>query len=232
MSDHALDYVPYAESTKEEAAAIFAKALKGETVSRKEEDQYKTYTLVHLGKLYAKHGWAMQFHINAHRNNNSRMFDRLGPDTGFDSIHDNKVAAPLTGLLNAMDRDDNLPKTILYSLNPNDFPVLATIMGSFQGGGVPGKMQLGAAWWFNDTKEGMLYQMKVLADMGLLGRFVGMLTDSRSFLSYTRHEYFRRLLCDMIGTWVESGEVPNDEALLKQFVQGICYDNAKQYFGF
>ncbi len=232
VSDHALDYVPYAETSKDEAASIFAKALKGEKVSFEEEQKYKTHLLVHLGKRYAELGWGMQYHINAHRNNNSRMFAKLGPDTGYDSINDSSIAYPLTRLLDAMDSENALPKTILYSLNPNDFPILATIMGSFQGGGIPGKMQLGAAWWFNDTLEGMKYQMKVLADMGLLSRFIGMLTDSRSFLSYTRHDYFRRLLCNMLGEWVENGEIPNDEELLKTVVQDICYYNVKEYFGF
>lgn len=232
LSDHALDYVPFAETTEAEATAIFAKALQGETVTREEENKYKTYTLIFLGQQYAKYDWAMQYHINAHRNNNKRMFEQLGPDTGYDSINDSDTAVALAGLLSGMAESDALPKTILYSLNPNDYTVLATLMGSFQGGGIAGKMQLGSAWWFNDTKVGMIHQMQVLADMGLLSRFVGMLTDSRSFLSYTRHEYFRRILCNLIGGWVENGEAPNDEALLKQIVQGVCYNNAKQYFSF
>ncbi|MBD2867650.1 glucuronate isomerase [Paenibacillus arenilitoris] len=232
VSDHALDYVAYAESTKEEAAAIFAKALKGERVSLEEEKQYKTYTLLFLGRLYAKHGWAMQFHINAARNNSTRMFGKIGPDTGFDSINDSAVAYPLVRLLDALDLDDSLPKTIVYSLNAKDNDVLGSIIGSFQGGGVPGKIQLGSAWWFNDTKNGMLDQMNALANLGLLSRFVGMLTDSRSFLSYTRHEYFRRLLCNLLGEWVENGEAPSDMELLGDMVQNISYRNAKAYFGF
>ncbi|NIK76203.1 glucuronate isomerase [Paenibacillus castaneae] len=232
VSDHALDYVAYAESTKDEAAAIFAKALKGEEVSLEEEKQYKTYTLLYLGRLYAEHGWAMQFHINAARNNSSRMFSKLGPDTGFDSINDSSVAYPLAKLLDALDKDDLLPKTIVYSLNAKDNDVLGSIIGSFQGGGVPGKVQLGSAWWFNDTKNGMLDQMNALANLGLLSRFVGMLTDSRSFLSYTRHEYFRRLLCNLLGEWVENGEAPEDLELLGDMVRNISYRNAKQYFGF
>jgi len=232
VSDHALDYVAYAETTKADAAAIFAKALNGETVSLEEEKQYKTYTLLFLGRLYAERGWAMQFHINAARNNSSRMFGSLGPDTGFDSINDSAVAYPLVKLLDALDTEDALPKTILYSLNAKDNDVLGSIIGSFQGGGVPGKIQLGSAWWFNDTKNGMLDQMNALANMGLLSRFVGMLTDSRSFLSYTRHEYFRRLLCDLLGSWVENGEAPEDMELLGEMVQNISYRNAKAYFGF
>lgn len=230
ISDHALDYVPYAETTKEEAAAIFAIALKGGDLSLEEEQKYKTYTYMFLGKLYAELGWAMQLHINAARNNNSKMFAKLGPDTGYDSINDSLTAYPLAKLLDELDQNDGLPKTILYSLNPKDHHVLATIMGSFQGGGIPGKIQLGSAWWFLDTKEGMITQMKTLADLGLLGRFIGMLTDSRSFLSYTRHEYFRRIMCNLIGEWVENGEFPADMELLGSIVQGISYNNAKAYF--
>lgn len=232
VSDHALDYVAYAETTKGAAGAIFAKALNGETVSLEEEKQYKTYTLLFLGRLYAERGWAMQFHINAARNNSSRMFGKLGPDTGFDSINDSAVAYPLAKLLDALDSDDALPKTIVYSLNAKDNDVLGSIIGSFQGGGIPGKIQLGSAWWFNDTKNGMLDQMNALANLGLLSRFVGMLTDSRSFLSYTRHEYFRRLLCNLLGEWVEAGEAPEDMELLGDLVQNISYRNAKAYFGF
>jgi glucuronate isomerase len=232
VSDHALDKVLYAETTKEEAAAIFAKALQGGTVTAEEEAKYKTYTLLFLGNTYADLGWVMQLHINAARNNNSRQFEALGPDTGYDTINDSPLAYPLSRLLDAWDRDNRLPKTILYSLNPKDNQILAALMGSFQGGGIPGKMQLGSAWWFNDTKDGMLEQLKALANVGLLSRFVGMLTDSRSFLSYTRHEYFRRLLCNLIGEWVENGEFPHDPELLKQIVQGISYENAKQYFDF
>ncbi|WP_028547764.1 glucuronate isomerase [Paenibacillus sp. UNC451MF] len=232
VSDHALDYVAYAETTKEQAAAIFAKALKGEAVSLEEEKQYKTYTLVFMGKLYAELGWAMQFHINAARNNNSRMFGKLGPDTGYDSINDSSLAYPLAKLLDALDSEDALPKTIVYSLNPKDHYVLGTIIGSFQGGGIPGKIQLGSAWWFLDTRDGMLEQMKALSNLGLFSRFVGMLTDSRSFLSYTRHEYFRRIVCNLIGEWVENGEAPNDLELLGDIVQNISYNNAKDYFNF
>lgn len=232
VSDHALNTMMYEETTKEEAAAIFAKALKGEKVSLEEEKKYKSYTLVFLGKQYAKLGWAMQFHIHALRNNNSRMFKELGPDTGFDSINDGQLAKPLNQLLDALASEDALPKTILYSLNPKDNYILGTTIGNFQGGGIPGKIQFGTAWWFNDQKEGMLAQMKALANLGLFSRFIGMLTDSRSFLSYTRHEYFRRLVCDLIGSWVEDGEVPNDQELLGEVVQGICYQNAKEYFQF
>ncbi|MFS0634719.1 glucuronate isomerase [Mesobacillus foraminis] len=232
VSDHAIDTMMYEEATKEEAAAIFAKGVKGETVSLEEEKKYKSYTLTFLGKQYAKRDWAMQFHIHALRNNNTRMLQELGPDTGFDSINDGPIAKSLSRLLDSLAREDALPKTILYSLNPNDNYILGTMIGNFQGGGTPGKIQFGTAWWFNDQKDGMLDQMKALANLGLFSRFIGMLTDSRSFLSYTRHEYFRRLMCDLIGSWVENGEVPNDMELLGEIIQGICYQNAKEYFKF
>lgn len=232
VSDHGMDYVPYAETTKEEAAAIFAKALQGNTVSFEEEKKYKTYTFLFMGKLYAELGWAMQLHVNALRNNNTRMFNKLGPDTGYDAINDSSVAAPLSRLLDSLAEEDALPKTILYSLNPMDNPILGALIGCYQGGGNVGKMQFGSAWWFNDTKLGMIEQMTRLADLGLLSRFIGMLTDSRSFLSYTRHEYFRRIACNLIGEWVENGEYPNDIELLGSIVQGISYKNAKEYFGF
>ncbi|GAE92180.1 uronate isomerase [Gracilibacillus boraciitolerans JCM 21714] len=160
------------------------------------------------------------------------MFNQLGPDTGFDSMNDTLLAQPLVKLLDSLDKADALPKTILYSLNPRDNVTIATIIGSFQGGGVPGKMQLGTAWWYNDTKLGMINQMETLADIGVFSRFIGMLTDSRSFLSYTRHEYFRRIMCNLIGEWVENGEYPNDEETLGKIVKDISYYNAKEYFDF
>ncbi|MFB9278938.1 glucuronate isomerase [Cohnella cellulosilytica] len=232
VSDHALDRVLYAKTSLGEVSDIYARALGGETLTLEEESKYKTYTLLHLGEQYSKLGWTMQLHIHASRNNNSRSFSRLGPDTGFDSIHDGELAYPLTKLLDGIDAKAGLPRTILYSLNPKDYYVLGTVMGSFQGGGIPGKIQLGSAWWFNDTKDGMLEQMNALANLGLLSRFVGMLTDSRSFLSYPRHEYFRRILCDMLGEWVERGEAPHDMELLGGMVEDISYRNAKNYFGF
>jgi len=232
VSDHALDRVLYAETNLGEVSDIYARALGGETLTLEEESKYKTYTLLHLGEQYSKLGWTMQLHIHASRNNNSRTFSRLGPDTGFDSIHDGELAYPLTKLLDGIDAKAGLPRTILYSLNPKDYYVLGTVMGSFQGGGIPGKIQLGSAWWFNDTKDGMLEQMNALANLGLLSRFVGMLTDSRSFLSYPRHEYFRRILCDMLGEWVERGEAPHDMELLGGMVEDICFRNAQNYFGF
>ncbi|MFB5265278.1 glucuronate isomerase [Paenibacillus enshidis] len=232
VSDHALDTVVFAETTLEEASAIFAKAVSGEKVTAEEEAKYKSYTLVFLGKLYAELDWAMQYHIHALRNNNTSAFHKLGPDTGYDAVNDGPIANALVGLLDSIEQEGGLPRTILYSLNPNDYHVLASLAGSFQSGGVRGKIQFGTAWWFNDHKEGMLEQMKVLSNLGMLSCFIGMLTDSRSFLSYTRHEYFRRLLCDLVGTWVEEGEAPQDEALLGRLIQGICYDNAVAYFKF
>lgn len=232
VSDHALDFVPYAPTSREEAGYAFAKALQGNNVSLEDELKYKTHTLIFLGKLYAKHGWAMQYHINAGRNNNTVMFNKLGPDTGYDSMNDSNISYPLSKLLDAIALEGELPKTILYSLHPKDNATIGTIIGAFQGGGTAGKIQLGSAWWFLDTKEGMITQMKTLADLGLLSRFVGMLTDSRSFLSYTRHEYFRRILCNLLGEWVENGEFPNDLELLGGIVQDISFNNAKNYFKF
>ncbi|MFC5405775.1 glucuronate isomerase [Cohnella soli] len=230
VSDHALDRVSYAETSLEEVSAIFTRAIEGLTLTEEEESKYKTLTLVHLGRKYAELGWTMQLHIHASRNNNSRKFSALGPDTGFDSVYDGLLAYPLMKLLDAIDSGGSLPQTILYSLNPNDYIVLGSLMGSFQDGNTPGKIQLGSAWWFNDTKNGMLEQLDTLANLGLLSRFVGMLTDSRSFLSYPRHEYFRRILCDMIGGWVVKGEAPEDLELLGGMVENICYHNAKNYF--
>lgn len=232
ISDHGMNNtVLYAEVSREEAEAIFKKALDGQVVSFEEEKKYKTYTFRFLARLYYKLGWTMQLHIAALRNNNTRMMGKLGADTGFDSINDESIAYPLSRLLDSLDRESSLPKTILYTLNPKDNYVLGTMLGNFQGDGIPGKIQFGSAWWFNDNKDGMIEQMKALSNLGLLGRFVGMLTDSRSFLSYTRHEYFRRILCNLIGEWVENGEVPDDQKLLKRIVQGICYNNANEYFG-
>jgi glucuronate isomerase len=230
ISDHGLDSIAYMDASKEEVAEIFAKALKGQIASYDEESKYRTYTLQFLGRLYSKLGWTMQLHLAALRNNNTRMLKELGPDTGFDSINDEKVAYSLSRLLDSLEVDNLLPKTILYTLNPKDNYVLSTMLGNFQGAQVPGKIQFGAAWWVLDSKEGMIEQMKILANTGLLSRFVGMLTDSRSFLSYTRHEYFRRILCNLLGEWAENGEVPDDMELLGNMVQGICYNNARGYF--
>ncbi len=232
VSDHAIDSMVFAETTKEEAGRIFSDRLQGTEISYEDEKKFKTYTLQFLCSLYAELDWAMQFHINALRNTNTKMMKRLGPDTGYDSMNDEDIAKPLYKLLNSVEMKNKLPKTILYSLNPNDNYVIASMINSFQDGVTPGKIQFGTAWWFNDTKDGMLEQMKALSNVGLFSRFIGMLTDSRSFLSYTRHEYFRRIVCNLIGEWVENGEVPRDMELLGSIVRGICYDNAKHYFQF
>lgn len=231
ISDHALDVVCYAEADDATLDAILARRRSGAAPDPQETAQFKTAVLVWLGSEYARRGWVQQYHIGALRNTNLRQFQLLGPDVGFDSINDQPLAEPLARLLGAQNRDNALPKTILYCLNPRDNEVLATMAGNFQGEGQAGKMQFGSAWWFNDQLDGMQRQMTQLAQIGLLSRFVGMLTDSRSFLSYTRHEYFRRLLCQMIGQWVERGEAPADEALLGQMVRNICFDNARDYFG-
>lgn len=188
--------------------------------------------LAFLGEEYAKRGWTMQLHIGAMRNNNTRMFEKLGADTGFDSVNDFEIAKGISKLLNKLEMKDSLPKTILYTLNPKDNYVLGTMLGNFQKAPVPGKIQFGSGWWFNDNRDGMEEQMKALANLGLLSRFVGMLTDSRSFVSYTRHEYFRRIFCNLIGRWVEEGEYPYDEETLCEIVEGVCYKNAKEYFKF
>lgn len=229
-SDHGLDKVFYSDATDEEVGFIFKKAMNGEALCELEVEKYKTKTMVKLAKLFKALGWTMQLHIGAMRNNNTRMFSKIGADTGFDSIGDSSIAKPMSSLLNAMDMEDNLPKTILYCINPKDNEVLASMIGNFQGSGIPGKLQFGSGWWFNDQKDGMIRQMTALASMGLLSRFVGMVTDSRSFISYTRHEYFRRVLCSIVGQWAEDGEIPSDMELLGNMVKDICYNNARNYF--
>lgn len=231
VSDHALDVVVYEEASEKELDAILAKRLAGAMLSAKETAQFKTAVIIFLGSEYNKREWVQQYHIGALRNNNSKMFKLMGPDVGFDSINDSPIAQPLSRLLDAQAKQNALPKTILYCLNPSDNEISGTMIGNFQGEGVRGKMQFGSGWWFNDQKDGMIRQMTQLAQLGLLSRFVGMLTDSRSFLSYTRHEYFRRILCRMIGRWVEDGEAPRDIELLGQMVKNISFDNAKNYFG-
>ncbi|MEE3651249.1 MULTISPECIES: glucuronate isomerase [unclassified Brenneria] len=230
VSDHALDVVLFAEADETTLDDILARRLSGETLSEHQVAQFKTAVLVWLGAEYARRGWVQQYHIGALRNNNRRQFKLLGPDVGFDSINDRPLAQALSCLLSKQNEENLLPKTILYCLNPRDNEVIGTMAGNFQGEGMPGKMQFGSGWWFNDQKDGMQRQMTQLAQLGLLSRFIGMLTDSRSFLSYTRHEYFRRILCQMIGRWVEEGEAPADLPLLGEMVKNICFDNAKNYF--
>lgn len=231
-SDHGLDYVPFNSASAETINTIFTKALAGEAISFDEAEKYKTALLIFFGKEYAKRGWVMQLHYGAIRNTNEKMFKQLGPDTGFDCINTQSCANGIVSFLNALNVESLLPKTVLYSLNPSDNEMLGTILGCFQGTEAAGKIQHGSAWWFNDTQSGMRAQIASLANLSLLGNFIGMLTDSRSFLSYTRHEYFRRILCDVIGTWVENGEYPQDMATLGQMVQDISYNNAVRYFGF
>ncbi len=232
LSDHALDVVMFEKTTEQEADMIIKKGLAGESLTLTEIKKYKGYILTFLGQEYHRLGWVQQYHIGALRNNSKRMLDAIGPDTGFDSINDGLVAEPLSALLGSLDETNQLPKTILYTLNSRDFDVAITLMQAFQGGGIPGKIQFGSAWWFLDTIDGMTKQMKALGNNGLLSRFVGMLTDSRSFLSYPRHEYFRRLLCNIIGEQVTLGYFPEDYKLLSKFVKDISYQNAKEYFNF
>lgn len=230
-SDHGLDHVPYAPATDGELDAIFAKAMEGKTVTPLEEEQYKTALLLHLAREYARFGVVMQLHYGAQRDVNRRMFARLGPDTGFDCISMRGCGEKLTAFLSELFSEDTLPKTVLYSLDPTQNALLDTVIGCFQGTEAVGKLQHGAAWWYNDTKAGMIEQLRSLAELSLLGNFIGMLTDSRSFLSYTRHEYFRRILCDLLGRWVEDGEYPSDEKTLGMLVENICYGNSARYFG-
>ena len=230
VSDHGLEAVPFAPATDAEVEAIFQKRLGGELPSEAETKQFKTALLLALGREYHRLGVVMQLHFGVIRDNSRRVFRALGPDAGIDSIGDPVSTKELAAFLNALDETDALPKTILYSLNPNDSAPIETVMGAFQTGEAVSKVQHGSAWWFNDHKRGMIDQLTTLAADGYLAGFVGMLTDSRSFLSYARHEYFRRILCDLIGTWVENGEYPNDDAALRTIVEGICYSNAKRYF--
>ena len=229
LSDHALEYVPFGIG---DAAAAFDKKMNGGELTNAEIDAFKTAMLKVCAKEYTKLGWTMQLHIGALRNNNRRMYEKLGADTGFDSINDLCIAEPLSKFMDNLEYDDCLPKTILYTLNPKDNYVLGTMLGNFQKAPTAGKIQFGSGWWFNDQRDGMVAQMTSLANLGMLSRFVGMLTDSRSFVSYARHEYFRRILCNLIGTWVEDGEYPADMKTLEKIAAGICYYNAKNYFNF
>lgn len=231
-SDHGLEYVMYVPASDETVEALFAKRLKGEELTKEEVLVFKTAFMIFVGREYNRLGWAMQLHYGCKRDNNTFRYGQLGPDTGYDCIDNYTPSAQLADFLNALNATDELPKTIIYSLNPNDNAVIGTILGCFQDAGVAGKVQQGSAWWFNDHKTGMIEQMTSLANLGLLGNFIGMLTDSRSFLSYTRHEYFRRILCELIGGWVENGEYPADMEVLGRMVEDISYGNAVRYFGF
>ena len=232
VSDHALEYVMYYPASEETIEAIFAKRLSGQPVSREEELTFKTAFMIFVGREYSRRNWVMQLHYGCKRDNNRLMYEKLGPDTGYDCINNYAPSAQMADFLNALIQTNELPKTIIYSLNPNDNQAIGTILGCFQDSTAVAKIQQGSAWWFNDHKIGMRDQMLSLANLGNLSGFVGMLTDSRSFLSYTRHEYFRRILCDLIGDMVENGEFPADMETLSEIVKGISYNNAVRYFGF
>jgi glucuronate isomerase len=231
ISDHALDIpLPAHAATAEQLEAFFARRMQGELLSDLEQSQYLRGLLEHIGTVYAKYGWTMCLHIGAMRNNNQRMLETLGPDTGFDSIGDMTTSNGLVALLSNLDANDQLPKTMLFNLNPAMNEMLSTMIGNFQDGSVAGKVQFGPAWWFNDHKLGNLNQILAFGNHSVLGIFVGMVTDSRSFASYPRHDYFRRLVCRQFGEWVAGGEYPNDFEALATIVRGICYENAKNYF--
>ena len=232
LSDHGLSYVPYRAFTDTEIEAIFQKRRAKKQLTLEEDEKFQTSLLLFLCEQYHSRNWVQQFHLGALRNNNARMTRLLGPDTGWDSIGDYPQASTLSGFLNALDSKDKLTKTVLYNLNPADNEVLATMIGNYNDGKVKGKMQFGSGWWFLDQKDGMTKQLNALSNMGLISCFIGMLTDSRSFLSYPRHEYFRRILCNLFGQEMQKGELPQDFDLVGKIIQDICYNNAKEYFNF
>ncbi|MCH4167214.1 MAG: glucuronate isomerase [Megasphaera sp.] len=231
-TDHALEYVFCRQADEASVNAIIAKGLKGQAVTTEEAEAYKTAVLTYLAGEYAKRDWVMQIHYATLRDNNTKMFKKLGPDTGFDCIAEGNCGKGLVAFLDHLEQRGILPRTVLYSGTPADNALIGTIIGSFQGPEARGKIQQGAAWWFNDTKSGMIDQMTSIANLSVFGNILGMLTDSRSFLSYARHEYYRRILCNWIGNLVESGEYPNDDDMLKQLVQDICFNNVENYFQF
>jgi len=232
LADHGLEKLYYFKNSSLDPQLIFHKVNTGHIPTDEEVAFFKYRTLLELCKMYHSKGWTQQFHLGALRNNNSRMYRQLGPDTGFDSIGDFSQAASLSGFLNELDKTDQLAKTILYNLNPSDNEVMATMTGNFNNGTIKGKIQFGSGWWFLDQKDGMEAQMNTLSNMGLISCFVGMLTDSRSFLSFPRHEYFRRVLCNLFGKDIQNGELPNDEKMIGKIIQDICYYNAKGFFQF
>ena len=229
LSDHSLESLSFEKVTSQEVEAIFATRLKGQAVTKEDVEKFRIHTLILLAAEYKKVGWVMQLHIGAFRNTNETMFKKVGVDAGYDIMNDFSVVEPLTGILNDMNKNEGLPKTILYTLNAKDNLVLSCIPHCFSEDGIPGKVQFGPAWWLNDHKEGMVEHLKAIANQGMLADFVGMLTDSRSFLSYARHDYFRRILCNFIGGLVDNGEFDQDETILKEIVQGICYKNIINY---
>ena len=230
-SDHAFTYVPYAEAAPDELEAIFQKGRQGGEFTTHELDAYRTALLRTLAKEYARRGWAMELHMGPMRNNNTLMFNKIGPDTGFDSIDDKEIAQPLSRFLDSLAKEELLPKTILFTLNPKDNYVLGSMLGNFQSDEIGSKVQFGTAWWFNDNIDGMREQIKALGNLGVIGKFIGMVTDSRSFLSYPRHEYFRRIVCEFLGNLVESGQYPADMETLEAMVKAISFGNAAAYFG-
>ena len=229
-SDHDIQKMEYVETTKQEVESIFNKRVSGEQLSNEELIAYRIFLLKELGKMYAEKQWVMQLHMGAMRNNNTRMKELLGTDVGFDSVGEANMAEGLSRFLDALDQENSLPRTVLFNLNQKDNVVLAGMMGNFYEEGVPGKVQLGSGWWFVDHIDGMERQMKDFANVGVLSHFIGMLTDSRSFLSYARHDYFRRILCNILGEWIETGVVPNDIKHIERMVRNICYDNAESFF--
>ena len=229
LSDHGLEYMPFGTG---DAEAAFNKRMAGEPLTADEIDSFKTAVMKVCATEYTRLGWTMQLHIGALRNNNRRMYESIGADTGFDSINDLCIAEKLSAFMNDLEYSNALPQTILYTLNPKDNYVLGTMIGNYQKGPTAGRIQFGSGWWFNDQRDGMVAQMTALANLGMLSRFVGMLTDSRSFVSYPRHEYFRRILCNLVGEWVENGEYPEDYKTLEEILSGIAYYNAKNYFRF
>lgn len=232
LSDYGLDQFAYRDVSKSYVSDVFAKVRSGSELNQEETAAFQSYLLLECARMDSEADWTRQLHIGAMRNNSSRMMEVLGPDSGYDSIGEINYASELSQHLNVLDRDGTLGRTIVYNLNPKENEMLASLVGNFQGGGIPGKMQFGSGWWFMDQSEGMQNQMNALSQIGLLSRFVGMLTDSRSFLSYTRHEYFRRILCNMLGTDIDKGILPKDYDLVGDMVEKICYQNARSYFGF
>jgi glucuronate isomerase len=231
LSDHGIECIYAADYTLSDISRYFSDIRQGRPLQPEEILQFKSAMLVVFAQMDAEKSWTQQFHICALRNTNTNAMQVLGPDTGYDSIGDFEIAGPLAKFLDTLDRDGKLAKTIMYNLNSRDHELIATMMGNFQDATVPGKMQFGSGWWYNDQKDGIEQQLNVLSNMGLLSRFVGMLTDSRSFLSYPRHEYFRRILCNLLGDDVENGELPHDIELIGNMVKDICYRNAVNYFG-
>ena len=227
LSDHGLNHCFADFCSEKVAAGIFQKARQGEPVSALEQSQFASFMMIFFGRLDAKRGWTKQLHLGALRNNNTRLLARLGPDTGFDAIGDFPQAQALAAYLDRLDAEKSLPKTIIYNLNPADNYVFASVIGSFQDGTVPGKIQFGSGWWHLDQKQGMEWQLDALSNLGLLSRFIGMITDSRSFMSYPRHEYFRRILCNLIGRDIQTGAIPDDDGLVGPMIKNICYANAK-----